>query len=77
MKYWGGVPLKTDKNITEWNIPKSSKEEVYNFIIEDLKYALDNVHDKKRYLATPDKNTVRVCLADVYMHTGDISRQKS
>ena len=37
VKYWGGVPLKTDKNITEWNIPKSSKEEVYNFIIEDLK----------------------------------------
>ena len=43
VKYWGGVPLKTDKNITEWNIPKSSKEEVYNFIIEDLKYALDNI----------------------------------
>ena len=76
VKYWGGVPLKTDKNITEWNIPKSSKEEVYNFIIEDLKYALDNCPDKKRYLATPDKNTVRVCLADVYMHTGDYIEAK-
>ena len=49
-----GVPLKTDKNITEWNIPKSSKEEVYNFIIEDLKYALDNCPDKKRYLGRAD-----------------------
>lgn len=76
VKYWGGVPLKTDKNITEWNIPKSSKEEVYNFVIEDLKYALENCPDKKRYLATPDKNAVRVCLADVYMHTGDYAEAK-
>jgi len=46
--------LKTDKNITEWNIPKSSKEEVYNFIIEDLKYALD-----KRY-TTPVFHEIKV-----------------
>ena len=27
-------------------------------------------------MATPDKNTVRVCLADVYMHTGDYIEAK-
>ena len=39
VKYWGGVPLKTEDNITTWDVPKSSKEDVYAFIIEDLKYA--------------------------------------
>ena len=48
VKYWGGVPLKTENNITTWDVPKSSKEDVYAFIIEDLKYALANCPDKSR-----------------------------
>ena len=71
VKYWGGVPLKTEENVTTWDVPKSSKEEVYDFIIADLQYALENCPDKSRYIATPNKSAVRVCLADVYMHTGD------
>ena len=77
VKYWGGVPLKTVKNIATWDVPKSSKEEVYAFIIEDLKYALENCPDKARYLATPCKHAVRVCLADVYMHTGNYAEAKT
>lgn len=77
VKYWGGVPLKTEDNITTWDVPKSSKEDVYAFIIEDLKYALANCPDKSRYLATPNKNVVRTCLADVYMHTGNYEEAKT
>lgn len=77
VKYWGGVPLKTEENIEIWNVPKSTKSEVYDFIIADLKYALEHCPDKARYLATPCKNAVRACLADVYMHTGDYSEAKS
>lgn len=76
VKYWGGVPLKTDKNITEWSIPKSSKEEVYDFIIEDLEYAVENCPDKRRNLATPNKNAARTVLADVYMHTENYEEAK-
>lgn len=60
-----------------WDVPKSSKEDVYAFIIEDLKYALANCPAKSRYLATPNKNVVRTCLADVYMHTENYEEAKT
>lgn len=76
VKHWGGVPLKTEKNIATWDVPKSSKEDIYAFIIEDLKYAIENCPDKSRSLATPNKNAARICLADVYMHTGNYEEAK-
>lgn len=70
-KHWGGVPLRTEHNISTWDIPKSTKDEIYKFVIEDLKFALEFCPEKQRYIATPCKNAVKSLLADVYMYTQD------
>ena len=42
---FGGVPLQ-DENLSEDNIPRSSERQVYDFIIEDLKFAAENLNPK-------------------------------
>ena len=46
---WGGVPIydKFPATLTEANIPKSTKEQVYTFINTDLDFAIANLPDEK------------------------------
>lgn len=66
---WGGVPLRTEDNLTQWDLGKSSPEEVYKFIVDDLKFALENSPAVPRILGTPGKNAAKALLAEVYMYT--------
>lgn len=76
VKHWGGVPLKTEKNISTWDIPKSSKNEVFDFIVNDLIFALEYCPDSPRQLATPGKNAVKALLSEVYMYTQNYDEAK-
>ncbi len=74
--HWGSVPLRTEKNMTTWDLAKSSVSDIYNFIIEDLKFAISNCPDKPRLIGTPGKNAAKSLLAEVYMYTGDYDQAK-
>lgn len=76
VRHWGGVPLRTDKNLEQWDLPKSSVEEIYNFAIEDLLFAIANCPDVPRYVGTPGKNAAKAVLAEVYMYTKDYAGAK-
>src|SRR5690606_4425305 len=43
VRCWGGVPLRTDTNMDELHIPRSSVDDVYKLIIDDLIFAESNL----------------------------------
>ncbi|MBX2951572.1 MAG: RagB/SusD family nutrient uptake outer membrane protein [Leadbetterella sp.] len=69
VRSWGGVPLRTEENITQWDLAKSSPAEIYAFVVNDLKYAVENCPDVPRIIGTPGKNAAKALLAEVYMYT--------
>lgn len=68
VRLWNAVPLRSIENMSEWNLGKSSVEEVYNFLIEDLIYAVGNCPENARSVGTPYQNAVKSLLAKVYMY---------
>ncbi|MEA4904106.1 MAG: RagB/SusD family nutrient uptake outer membrane protein [Petrimonas sp.] len=71
VRNWGGVPLRTEENMETWDLAKSPVNEVYNLIIEDLKFAIGNVPAKPRLVGTPGVNACKSLLSEVYMYTED------
>lgn len=68
VRLWAGVPIRTEETIDEIDLPRNSVDEVYNLILDDLKYAEDNLPDNPRLLGTPSKWTAKTVLADVYLY---------
>jgi tetratricopeptide (TPR) repeat protein len=68
IRLWKSVPLRTPENMDEWNLGKTSNEEIYKFIMEDLKFAVDNCPQNSRLVSTPDQNAAKSLLAKVYMY---------
>ena len=77
VRHWGGVPLRTEANLGKWDLAKSSVDEIYSFIIEDLKYAVTNSPDTPRMIGMPGKNAAKALLAEVYMYTEDYEQAKT
>lgn len=77
VKHWGAIPLRTERNIEQWDLKKSSVEEVYKFIIEDLKFAKDNCPDNSRFIGTPNKNAAKALLAEIYLYTKNYVEAKN
>jgi len=77
VRRWGSIPLRTDENMEEWDLAKSPVDVIYNFIINDLKYAVDNCPSVSRYIGTPCKNAAKALLAEVYMFTNDYNSAKT
>ena len=69
VRHWGAVPLRTQENMIEWNLPKSTVSEIYAFIVEDLKFAVENAADMPRLVGTPGKNAAKALLSEVYLYT--------
>ncbi|MCG6189703.1 RagB/SusD family nutrient uptake outer membrane protein [Maribellus maritimus] len=67
VRLWAGVPLRTEETMNELDIPRSSVDDVYKLIIDDLKYAENNLPDSPRLLGTPSKWTAKTLFADVYL----------
>lgn len=67
VRWWNNVPLRTETNMDEFDMPLTSSEQIWAFIIEDLKYAVENCPDTPVLVGRPHKNAARVLLADVYM----------
>lgn len=67
VRSFGSCPLRTDENMSEYNLRKSSKEDLYAYIVNDLLFAVENAPDKARLIGTPCKNGARSLLAQVYL----------
>ncbi|MBC8601370.1 RagB/SusD family nutrient uptake outer membrane protein [Parabacteroides acidifaciens] len=68
VRLWAGVPIRTEENMDVIEIPRSSQDDVYDLILEDLEWAETYLPDKPRLLGTPSKWTAKTLLADVYLN---------
>ncbi len=67
VRNWAGVPLRTEANMTEKDLKKSTVDEVYNLIVFDLKEAENALLDKPSQVGRPSKWAAKALLADVYL----------
>jgi len=70
VRNWAGVPLRTEKNMEVVELKRSTTEEVYTLIVEDLLEAEANLPDVPRLLGSPSKWAAKTLLADVYLNLG-------
>lgn len=70
VRNWAGVPLRTDSNMDDIDVAKSSPEEVYDFILQDLEDAENKLPEEPRNIGRPTKYAVKSLLADVYLTMG-------
>lgn len=79
VRNWGGVPLRTENNIMDVNVKRSTESEVYALITSDLIEAETNLPDVPRLIGTPSKWAAKTLLADVYLYLGkyDLASQKT
>lgn len=74
VRAWGGVP-KITTTIPPLKVPRASKEEIYDLIIQDLLFAVDKLPEKSQYspndLGRASKGAAKALLAKVYLFKGD------
>jgi starch-binding outer membrane protein, SusD/RagB family len=74
VRAWGGVP-KVETTTPPLNLPRSGREEIYNLIITDLLFAIENLREKSELpagdLGRATKGAARALLAKVYLFQGD------
>lgn len=68
VRNWGGVPLRTENNISETDVPRSSVDEVYDFILADLNEAETSLPDEPQHVGRPTMWAAKTVLADVYLN---------
>ena len=71
VRYWGAVPVRTEDNMLEMSVPRTTVADVYKFIVEDLKAAEAKLPDSPRQWGRPMKTSAQTVLAEVYMFMGD------
>ena len=80
VRAWGGVPLVTTTT-PELNLARASAEEVYNRIIDDLKFAADNLPKRSEYGASDmgraTSGAANALLARVYLFRGDFDNAET
>ena len=67
VRQWGGVPIRTETNLTELETKRSSANEVYNLILLDLQEAESKLPDTPKVSGRPSKWVAKTLLADVYL----------
>jgi starch-binding outer membrane protein, SusD/RagB family len=67
VRLWGGVPLRTEENMKQIDLARSSVDDVYKLITDDIEGSLENLPDQPRILGTPSKLIAKTVLADVYL----------
>lgn len=68
---WGAVPIHAipTENLDQIGGKRAPVADVYNFIIEDLKYAETNLPAKPALAGKPTKWAAKTMLADIYLFT--------
>lgn len=71
VQLWSEVPLRTETNMDEWDLSKSSLDELYEFIVADLEFAATYCPLTERLIGTPSRYAAQALLAQVYMQLKD------
>ncbi|WP_158857117.1 RagB/SusD family nutrient uptake outer membrane protein [Lunatibacter salilacus] len=74
VRNWAGIPLRTEANMTVSDIPRSSVDDVYELIVEDLQYADQNLPENPAQAGRPTSFAAKTVLADVFLHQGLFSQ---
>jgi len=76
---WGAVPLRTEENISNPDLPRSPVADVYIQIESDLQFAEANLPDVQSMVGRATKMVAKTLLADVYLNMGkwNEARQKA
>lgn len=77
VRNWGAIPLKTEENLSEYNVPRSSVTEVYELIVSDLIAAESGLPDSPTISGHPSKWSAKTLLADVYFYIGQYDKATS
>lgn len=67
VKHWGGVPLRTEDNMAELEVPRSSASVIWDFILQDLLFARDNLAASARIDGAPTIGSANALLTEVYL----------
>jgi len=70
VRNWGGVPLRNEDNMLEPDLPKSSSDDVYNFILSDLLEAESKLPATQAEVGRPTVWSAKTLLGDVYLQLG-------
>lgn len=73
VRNWGDIPLRTEVNMKDLELPKKPVEEIYNFILEDLAESEMRLPEQQELIGRPTKFAAKVMLADVYLTLGRYS----
>ncbi|WP_234736732.1 RagB/SusD family nutrient uptake outer membrane protein [Tellurirhabdus bombi] len=76
VRNWSGVPIRTEANMTEQNIPRNSAAEVYQLIMSDLNTAEKDLPDAPSISGRPSKWAAKTLLADVYFYQGQYAQAR-
>ncbi len=67
VRNWGGVPIRTEANMTEQDIKRSTPAEVYGLIESDLLAAETDLPDAAAQAGRPSKWSAKAMLTEVYL----------
>jgi starch-binding outer membrane protein, SusD/RagB family len=73
---WGAVPLRTEENISDPDLPRTPVIEIYAQIVSDLQYAESNLPDVQAMAGRASKMVAKTVLADVYLNMGEWTEAK-
>lgn len=77
VRAWGGVPIVTT-TIPALQVPRSTQDDVYALIIEDLLFAVENLPEKSQYAASDigraSKGAAKALIAKVYLFRQDFPK---
>jgi starch-binding outer membrane protein, SusD/RagB family len=68
VRNWAGVPIRTEENLDSISLKRSTRDEVYNFIVSDLQVAITDLPDVPRLIGAPSKWSAKTLLTDVYLN---------
>ena len=70
VRCWGGVPLRTEENMDEPDLKRSSVDSVYQLILSDLNDAVTNLPQTQAEVGRPTRYAAETMLADVDLNLG-------
>jgi starch-binding outer membrane protein, SusD/RagB family len=70
VRNWGGVPLRTEENMIETDVVRSSVDDVYNLIVSDALNAEQFLPDSPAEPGRPSKWAAKTLLTEIYMNLG-------
>lgn len=70
VRNWSGVPLRTELNMEQKDLSKSTASDVYELIVEDLLFAEANLSQTHSSSGKPSAWSAKAVLSDVYLDLG-------